>query len=281
MDVTPHIYYTPTNHALNHNSLTSGAFLLTFGKLADMFGRKVLFIIGMGGFTISLLIAGFATNAIYMDVFSGVLGLFAAAVVPPAVGALGATYEKPSKRKNLAFACFSAGNPLGFVGGMIISGVAAHLYNWRASFWALAVVYAIFTILTVWTVPADGFARTPLSVQALKQFDLLGMGLVVVGFAFFSSSLSYVFLFPPVNCIHVLLGISADLTIFIYRLAGDAPDGWKTGYVLALFIVGFFLLVVFLYWQSVATNPLMPLWVWRDRNFSLVCVLTFQDIYRN
>ncbi|CAI7612775.1 unnamed protein product [Penicillium glandicola] len=232
-------------------SLTSGAFLLTFGKLADMFGRKVLFIIGMGGFTLSLLIAGFATNAIYMDVFSGILGLFAAAVVPPAVGALGATYEKPSKRKNLAFACFSAGNPLGFVGGMIISGVAAHLYSWRASFWALAVVYGIFTVLTVWTVPPDGFARTPLSVQALKQFDLIGMVLIIVGFAFFSSSLS---------------------------LAGDAPDGWKTGYVLALFIVGFFLIGAFLYWQSVAKHPLMPLWVWRDRNFSLLiatCCLGF------
>lgn len=164
-----------------------------------MFGRKVLFIIGMGGFTISLLIVGFAKNALYMDIFSGVLGLFAAAVVPPAVGTLGATYEKPSKRKNLAFACFSAGNPLGFVGGMIISGVAAHLYNWRASFWALAVVYAIFTILTVWTVPTDGFTRTPLSVQALKQLDLLGMILIVVGFALFSSSLSYVFPCEPDN----------------------------------------------------------------------------------
>ncbi|KAJ5320983.1 hypothetical protein N7476_003985 [Penicillium atrosanguineum] len=224
-------------------SLSSGAFLLTFGKLADMFGRKSLFIIGMAGFTISLLIAGFATNAIYMDVFSGILGIFAAAVVPPAVGALGAVYEKPSKRKNRAFACFSAGNPLGFVGGMIISGVASHEYNWRASFWALAVIYAIFTVLTVWTVPAEGFTRTPVSMDALRSFDLLGTALVIVGFAFFSSSLS---------------------------LAGDAVDGWRTGYVLALFIVGFFLLCGFLYWQSIAKNPLMPLWVWKDRNFSLL-----------
>ncbi|KAJ5745676.1 hypothetical protein N7520_010858 [Penicillium odoratum] len=227
-------------------SLSSGAFLLTFGKLADMFGRKALFIIGMAGFTLSLLIAGFATNAIYMDVFSGILGLFAAAVIPPAVGTLGAVYEKPSKRKNRAFACFSAGNPLGFVGGMIISGVASNEYNWRASFWALAVVYAIFTALTVWTVPVDGFARTPLSVEAFRKFDLLGTALVIVGFAFFSSSLS---------------------------LAGDAPDGWKTGYVLALFIVGFFLLVVFLWWQSVATNALMPLGIWKDRNFSLIMAI--------
>ncbi|KAJ5653630.1 hypothetical protein N7490_000633 [Penicillium lividum] len=227
-------------------SLSSGAFLLTFGKLADMFGRKALFIIGMAGFTLSLLIAGFATNAIYMDVFSGILGLFAAAVIPPAVGTLGAVYEKPSKRKNRAFACFSAGNPLGFVGGMIISGVASNEYNWRASFWALAVVYAIFTALTVWTVPADGFARMPVSVEAMRKFDLLGTALVIVGFAFFSSSLS---------------------------LAGDAPDGWKTGYVLALFIVGFFLLVVFLWWQSVATNALMPLGIWKDRNFSLIMAI--------
>jgi MFS family permease len=175
-----------------------------------MFGRKVLFIIGMAGFTISLLIAGFATNAIYMDVFSGVLGLFAAAVVPPAVGALGAVYEKPSKRKNLAFACFSAGNPLGFVGGMIISGVASYCYNWRASFWAHAVVYAIFTVLTVWTVPADGFARTPFGVAALKKFDLLGTALIVVGFALFSSSLSYV----PLVC------------LFIWGFADHLPD-WR------------------------------------------------------
>ncbi|CAG7955234.1 unnamed protein product [Penicillium salamii] len=224
-------------------SLTSGAFLLTFGKLADMFGRKILFIIGMAGFSISLLIAGFATNAIYMDVFSGILGLFAAAVVPPAVGTLGAVYEKPSKRKNLAFACFSAGNPLGFVGGMIISGVASYLYNWRASFWAHAVVYAIFTVLTVWTVPADAFDRKPFNKQALKEFDLLGTVLIVVGFALFSSSLS---------------------------LAGDAPHGWKTVYVLVLFIVGFFLLVAFLYWQSIAETPLMPLGLWKDRTFSIL-----------
>lgn len=227
-----------------------------------MFGRKVLFIIGMAGFSISLLIAGFATNAIYMDVFSGVLGLFAAAVVPPAVGALGAVYEKPSKRKNLAFACFSAGNPLGFVGGMIISGVASYLYNWRASFWAHAVVYAIFTVLTVWTVPADAFAKTPLSVQAFKKFDILGTVLIVVGFALFSSSLSYVF--------STTVGSRCGLTDICNRLAGDAPHGWKTGYVLALFIVGFFLLVGFLYWESIAENPLMPLWVWKDRTFSLV-----------
>ena len=162
-----------------------------------MFGRKSLFIFGMAGFTIALLITGFSSNAIYMDIFSGILGLFAAAVVPPAVGALGAVYEKPSKRKNRAFACFSAGNPLGFVGGMITSGIASNEYNWRASFWALSVAYAIFTALTQWTVPPDGFQRTPIDWSSIKRLDLLGTVLVIIGFAAFSSSLSYAARSPP------------------------------------------------------------------------------------
>ncbi|KAL1964504.1 hypothetical protein VTN77DRAFT_6930 [Rasamsonia byssochlamydoides] len=226
-------------------ALSSGAFLLTFGKLADLFGRKKMFVAGMAGFTIALVVAGFATSAIYMDVFSGILGLFSAAVVPPAVGALGVVYEKPSKRKNRAFACFSAGNPLGFVGGMIISGIADHVANWRATFWALAVLYAIFTVLTIWTVPNDPPGSTaPWTWESFKKCDLLGMLLVVTGMSFFSSALS---------------------------LAGDAPDGWRTGYVIALLILGIVAIGGFLYWQSVATYPLMPLYVWHDRNFSLVC----------
>ncbi len=69
----------------------------------------------MSAFSLSSLIAGLATNAIYIDVFGGLLGLWSGAAVPPAIGILGAAYSVPSKRKNKAFACFSAGNPVGFV----------------------------------------------------------------------------------------------------------------------------------------------------------------------
>ncbi|KAI9926682.1 hypothetical protein AWENTII_011301 [Aspergillus wentii] len=224
-------------------ALTSGAFILTFGKLADMFGRKKLFIGAMSGFTCAALIAGFASNAIFMDVFSGILGIFSAAIVPPAVGQLGVVYEKPSKRKNRAFACFSAGNPLGYVAGMIVSGIASYAYNWRASFWTLAVIYLIFTVLSFWVFPEDNLRHIPVDRELLKKFDYLGTFLVIVGFASFSGSFS---------------------------LVGDAPHGWKTDYVIALLVIGIVLLTCFLYWQSLTAYPLMPLYVWRDRNFSLL-----------
>ncbi|QKX54473.1 uncharacterized protein TRUGW13939_01560 [Talaromyces rugulosus] len=225
-------------------SLTSGAFLLAFGKVADMFGRRIMFMGSMAAFTIALVVAGFANTAIYMDVFSGVMGIFCASVVPPAVGSLGVVYTKPSQRKNRAFACFSAGNPLGYVGGMIVSGIASQVGSWRVAFWSLAVIYAIFTLLTVWTVPKDPpKASVPLNWQSVKKLDPIGMLLAISGIALFSTALS---------------------------TAGDAPKGWQTPYIIVLLILGVILIASFLYWQSIYSTPLMPLYVWKDRNFSLL-----------
>jgi MFS family permease len=155
-----------------------------------MFGRRRLFIGAMFGFTFAALITGFAFNPVYMDVFSGILGTFSAAIVPPAAGQLGAVYEKPSKRKNRAFACFSAGNPLGFVGGMMVSGVATYVYSWRASFWTLAAIFSVFTVVASWTFPPDDFQAVPVDRNVFRKFDVLGTIFVVVGFACFSGAFS-------------------------------------------------------------------------------------------
>lgn len=156
-----------------------------------MFGRRTMFITSMVGFTLALLVIGFANSALYFDILSGVIGIFCASSVPPAVGLLGTAYEKPSRRKNRAFACFSAGNPLGYVGGMLISGIASQISTWRASFWALAVIYAVFTVISVWTVPKETSEfKVTLSWESLKKLDPVGMLLAVAGVALLSSSLS-------------------------------------------------------------------------------------------
>lgn len=174
----------------DRDSLTSGAFLLFFAKVADTFGRRSLLIFSMAAFSISSLIAGFATNAMYLDIFGGLLGLWGAAAVPPAVGILGAAYSVPSKRKNYAFACFSAGNPVGFVMGSIFSGVAARLFNWRASFHLLAIIYVFFFIAAVWTVPRTQQVTAKLNLETLKRFDFIGILLSMAGIALFCSSLT-------------------------------------------------------------------------------------------
>jgi MFS family permease len=151
-----------------------------------------MLIFSMGAFAISSIVAGFATNALYLNIFGGVLGLWSAAAVSPAAGILGSVYEKPSKRKNMAFACFSAGNPVGFVLGTIFSGIAAQLFGWRASFFLLGIFYALIFVASFWTVPKEQKKRQKFTLGALKRFDVPGALLSTAGIALVCSSLTYV-----------------------------------------------------------------------------------------
>ena len=225
-------------------TLSAGCFLLFFGRVADLFGRRMMFLLSMGCFSACMLIMGFATNPFYMDVFCGLSGICSAAAVPPAIGKLGAVYEKPSRRKNRAFACFSAGNPIGFALGAFIAGVSMVVASWRTVFWVMSVIYAFFTVAAYFTVPDDVEQKKGgFNIETFKMFDFLGAFLAIAGIALFTAALT---------------------------LAGNASDGWKTPYVIALLVVGIVLLFAFVYWQSVFQYPLMPLSVWKDRNFTLL-----------
>ncbi|KAH8587480.1 putative transporter [Bisporella sp. PMI_857] len=228
------------------SSLSSGAFLLFFAKVADTFGRRPLLIFATGAFSVSALITGFASNPYYLDILNGLMGLWAAAALPSAVGILGAAYARPSKRKNKAFACFSAGNPVGFVMGSIFSGIAANILNWRSSFYLLAIIYGFFFLAAWWTVPKTQGPTEKFELAALKRFDLFGVGLSIAGISLFCAALT---------------------------LAGDAEDGWKTPYVIVLVILGLLLIISFIVWEGFYKYPLMPLRIWKDRNFSLINVV--------
>lgn len=115
-----------------------------------------------------------------MDMVCGVLGLASAMVVPPAIGILGAAYSAPSRHKNWAFACFSAGNPLDFAVGGLVCGVTARVFNWRAGFIPLAIIWAVFAVSSFWIVPSvEAFEPAPLKTRlriALERFDALRDG---------------------------------------------------------------------------------------------------------
>jgi MFS family permease len=224
-------------------SLAAGSFLMFFARVADLFGRRSMFIVSLGLFSVFVMAAGFSRSPVEMDVLMGLTGLMSAASVPPAQGLLGVIYDRPSKRKNAVFACFSAGNPLGFVFGMISSGVATQILSWRASFWWLAIVYACFTVVAIFTVPSDPTEKQPLTWETVRKFDIPGVLLVVAGIGMFSGALS---------------------------LGGDAPQGWRTPYVIAVLVLGVACLAVFVVWECYCPQPLVPMGIFRDRNFSLL-----------
>ena len=75
--------------------------------------------------------------------------------------------------------------------GSVFSGVAANIFNWRASFYLLAMIYAVFFVAAIWTVPRTQLGQTQrLEWSVLKKFDLLGVLLSITGIALFCSSLT-------------------------------------------------------------------------------------------
>lgn len=109
------------------------------------------------------------------------MGLTSASAIPSAQGILGSIYDRPSKRKNYAFACFSSGNHLGFVFSSIFSGVATQLFGWRASFWLLSIIYLVVAVAACFTSPADDVKKPPISLALLKQFDIVATVLAICG----------------------------------------------------------------------------------------------------
>lgn len=56
-------------------------------------------------------------------------------------------------------------------------------------------------------------------------------------------------------------------------LGSDAPQGWKTPYVLVLLILGALFIIAFVFWEQWCQYPLVPMNIWKDRDFSLVIII--------
>jgi len=250
--------------------LSGGAFLLCFARLADLFGRKEIFIISSALFTAFCIAAGFSNSGITLDVLNGFIGLASSAGVPAILGIMGAAYDQPSRRKNYAFACLyernhapemcflanfitsGAGNPLGFIFGAVIAGIATQFASWRTTYWVLAVIYTIVTAISFFCVPGDDTQKVPLTFSALKTFDFVGTLLTIAGVGLFSAA----------------LGLGSDL-----------PEGYSTPYVIVFLVLGAVLIAAFVWWENRIEYPLVPMYIWKDWNFSLLVIILSKPYY--
>ncbi|KAI8995706.1 efflux transporter [Trametes punicea] len=239
-------------------SLSSGCLLLFLGRLADLYGRKWTFILGCAFMGIFGLGCGFAQDEITLDVLRGIQGIGAAACIPAALGILAHNFP-PSSLRSVAFATFAAGAPVGAAIGAAISGVLTQLTEktWRSTFWFLTGLSFVCCIGAIMSIDND----VPYGLTD-RRVDWLGAFLVTAG-----------------------------LTLIIFALSdgGIAPDGWKTGYIIALLIVGFFLVVIFVFWEHHleqlhnrheaslekwwTPSPLMSVTVWTRAQGKLAVVL--------
>lgn len=199
-------------------TLSSGCLLLFCGRLADLYGRKKVFMIGTLFQVAFSLGCGFAQDGLTLAVLRGFQGIGGAATIPSALGILAHAFP-PSKARSIAFATFAAGAPVGGAFGMIIGGVLTQLTSphWRSIFYLAAATAGLIGISGLISFDAD----VP-SAERVKRVDWIGASLVTIGLV---------------------------LIIFVLAQGEIASDGWKTPYIIALLIVGVIMVGLFLAWE--------------------------------
>ncbi|KAF2014708.1 MFS general substrate transporter [Aaosphaeria arxii CBS 175.79] len=232
-------------------SLTFGCFLLLWGRIADVVGRKMIFILGTGLAVLANIANPFMRNDVAFNVFRGLAGIGGAASVPTAIGILGVTFRS-GKRRNYAFATYSAGSAIGGAVGNILAGVISAYASWKWCFGVLAAFAAIILVSGIFTIPSqpsEGPSRK--SMQALlKEVDWLG-GLL----------------------------ITASLICLLFALTEGNIAGWSNAYIPILIVIAVLLVLTFTAWQwyqiaRTSRPPLFNITLLRNLRFtSGICIM--------
>ena len=208
-------------------ALATGSSLLIFGRLADIYGAYIVYVLGLAWYLVWSIIAGFSQNELMMDFSRALQGFGPAAFLSAGIGLLGSAYP-PGPRKNMVFSIFGAMAPLGFFVGIFFSGLAGQLLDWRWYFWIGAILITLPLITGILTIPTDFRQRSSTDLK----MDWLGTFTIVPGLALFT---------------------------FAITDSAHAPNGWRTSYVYVTFILGCLFLAAGVYVEGwVAEQPLLP-----------------------
>lgn len=163
--------------------LTSGAALLIAGSIADIVGARPVELIGITLLGVFSLSCGFAQTGAQLVAFRALQGIALAMHLPASVAII--TKVVPSGRaRNLGFACLGFSQPLGFAGGLVLSGVIIEKAGWRAGFYLSGGLMLAVSMAAMWTLPKlkaepRGGAIT-MAKRVLRDIDWIG-GLISSG----------------------------------------------------------------------------------------------------
>jgi EmrB/QacA subfamily drug resistance transporter len=210
-------------------TLAFGSLLLLGGRLADLLGRKVTFLIGLLGFAGVSAIGGASVNFGMLITARACQGAFGALLVPSALSLLTTTFTEP-KERGKAFGIYGAIAAAGGAIGLLLGGALTEYLSWR---WTLYVNLIFAGVAFIGGVLLLERQRS----QVKPRLDIPGVLLV-----------------------------SAALFCLVYGLSNAATHNWHTPSTWGFLAAGVVLLVLFAIWQTRAPNPLLPPRIVLDRN---------------
>ncbi|KZP16508.1 MFS general substrate transporter [Athelia psychrophila] len=220
---------------VNVYSLSYGCLLLVFARLADIVGGRMMFMIGSAWFAAWSIAIAFAPNDIAFIIFTALLAIGSACNTPAAFGIF-SSYFPPGPKRNAAYGALGAGQPVGYIMGLVLGGILAESRaTWRTIFYFQAGL-GFFFVAIGWIV-LEKDQTNPLYTKGL---DWGGVLLSMAGFGLLTYSL-------------------ADST--------TAKKGWATPQIPSLLSVSLVLIGLFVYYErwrdSKGKSVLVPMSLWR------------------
>lgn len=219
-------------------TLATAAATPLWGKLGDMYGRKGVFLTSIVIFLIGSALSGMAQTMGQLIGFRAVQGLGAGGLM---VGVMAIIGDLVPPRERGRYQGMMAGvMALAMIGGPLVGGTITDNWGWRWAFYInlpLGVV-ALVALSAVLHLPKR---------RAQARIDYLGAVLLTVG-------------------------ISAVVLVTTW---GGTEYAWTSARIVQLAVIGVVALTGFVFWQTRAAEPVMPLHIFRNRNFSLMTLVGF------
>ena len=213
-------------------SIFFGGFLLLGGRLADLLGRRRLFMAGLVVFTVSSLLDGLAWSEGSLIAFRGFQGLGAATMSPAALSILTTTFQEGPER-NRALGIWGAVGGSGGAVGVLLGGVLTSAFSWPWIFYVNVPVGAAVVAAS------PRLLRESRADLSDRYFDFAGAA-----------------------------SITAGLTLLVYGLTRATQHGWGTSATIALLAASAALVASFFVIESRLKAPLLPLRILRLRTLA-------------
>ncbi len=220
--------------------LTYAGFLFFAGRLADLFGRRRVFMIGVLFFGVASISAGLSSTSVFLIICRGSQGLGSAFIASAALSLLISVFEEGPAR-NRAMVIWGTVIAGGAVLGLILGGLLTQYINWRWIFFVNAPICALVLLATPVFIPKlEGHG-----LLSVKKFDLFGTLLLTSG-----------------------------LISLVYGLTNAPTYGLQDHRVIAFLVASLILLVAFIINELWVSDPLLQLRLFANRNVGIASLLS-------
>src|SRR5438094_2687401 len=232
---------------LNAYILVYAVLLITAGRLGDMFGAKRLFLIGLAVFTLASIGCSLAQSPGQLIFARIIQGIGGAILTPQTLSII--TNIFPADKRGAAFGIWGAVAGVASVTGPTLGGFLVTNFSWQAVFWVNVPVGMAAFVLGIWLLPGIRLGRGQ---------DLDPVGVVLASGALFAV------VFALIEGQRYHWGTLNDVGSFD---AGGAH--WGLVSIPSLFIASATLFVLFVLWDRVQKQPLVPFSLFSYRNFTI------------